>query len=799
MALEDETLRSKVPSTLLRKSRGSHPGPSNPWMQTFLDWLFNDYTSRDSEKENQLVVWFANVLIKSRSPRLHSSSLSEAIVRSPVTKEEDFTMAFLAEFLSQALFLESQPEYATQKTSGGLQAYPSFSAAADADALEKAIKAKGVDEAGIIAILTKRNNAQRQEIKHAYRQCTGKPLDEALKKALAGKFEDVVLALLKTPAEFDAHELKYAMKGLGTDEDTLIEILVSRTNNELREINRVYKEAYKTDLIKDITSDTSGDFRKVLTELAKGQRSEDTHVNDELADNDARAMYEAGEKRKGADVTVFIKLLTTRSFPQLQRVFQRYCKYSTHEVAKALDLELKGDIEKCLTAIVKCAASRAAYFAERLNLAMKGSGTRDKDLIRVMVSRAEIDMNEIKAHYKRIYGKTLRNAILDETKGDYETILLALTGGDSSQQCNSAFFCLICETVLLGVLFLQNHNITMAFLSEFLSQARFLQDHSQYATQQCSGGLNAFPGFSAAADATALEKAMKAKGVNEAGIIDILTKRNNAQRQAIKAEYKQSTGKAIEDSLKKALSCKFEEVVLCLLKTPAEFDAHELKYATKGIGTDEEILNEILASRTNKELREINRVYKEVFKTELIKDITSDTSGDFQKALVILAKGERSEEPYVNEELADNDARAMFEAGEQKKGTDVAVFTDILTTRSFPHLQRVFQKYCKYSKHDMTKALLLEMKGDIESCLTAIVKCAASRAAFFAEKLNLAMKGSGTRDKTLIRIMVSRSEIDMNEIKLHYKRLYKKTLRNAILEETSGDYEAILLALAGTD
>lgn len=34
-----------------------------------------------------------------------------------------------------------------------------------------------------------------------------------------------------------------ASQGLGTDEDSLIEIICSRTNQELQEINRVYKES----------------------------------------------------------------------------------------------------------------------------------------------------------------------------------------------------------------------------------------------------------------------------------------------------------------------------------------------------------------------------------------------------------------------------------------------------------------------------------------------------------------------------------------------------------------------------
>lgn len=325
--------------------------------------------------------------------------------------------------------MDSCSDQATQQVSGGLQTAPSYDASADVTALDKAIKTKGVDEATITNILTKRTNAQRQAIKAAYQSTTGKPLEEALKKALSGHYEEVVLALLKTPAEYDAEELKFATKGLGTDEDTLIEILASRTNREIQAIKVAYKEKFKTELAKDITSDTSGHFQKGLLALLEASRSEDTRVNDELVDNDARALFEAGEKKKKADVPVLIHILTSRSYAHLQKVFQRYTKYSKHDVGKAMDLELKGDIEKLLTAIVKVTSCRAAFFAERLHLAMKGSGTKHRALIRNVVSHSENEMNDIRPQYKRMFTTALRQAVLDEVKGDYQTILLALIGG----------------------------------------------------------------------------------------------------------------------------------------------------------------------------------------------------------------------------------------------------------------------------------------------------------------------------------------------------------------------------------
>ncbi|XP_061762766.1 annexin A1a isoform X1 [Nerophis ophidion] len=338
------------------------------------------------------------------------------------------TMSFIREFMMQTVYL-GMPDESVLKNEGTVKAAHNFNPSGDAAVMDQAIKAKGVDENTIIELLVKRSNEQRQQIKEAYQQASGKPLDAALKKALKGDLEEVVMALLKTPAQYDAQLLKMAMKGMGTDEDTLVEILASRTNKEILDIKKAYKEDYKKDLEEDVRSDTSGDFRTALLTLCKANRTEG--VCDQLIDSDARALYEAGEGRKGKDCSVFIEILTSRSASHLRQVFDRYSKYSKIDVAKAIDLELKGDIENCLTAVVKCAGSRPAFFAERLYLAMKGSGTRKNILTRIMVSRSEKDMKLIKEEYKKKYGKTLYQDILDDTKGDYEKILLALCGSEN--------------------------------------------------------------------------------------------------------------------------------------------------------------------------------------------------------------------------------------------------------------------------------------------------------------------------------------------------------------------------------
>ena len=59
---------------------------------------------------------------------------------------------------------------------------------------------------------------------------------------------------------------------------------------------------------------------------------------------------------------------------------------------------------------------------------MSGAGTDDSTLIRLVVSRAEKDMVQIKQAYQAKFGTTLANDIKSDCSGDYKKILLALIG-----------------------------------------------------------------------------------------------------------------------------------------------------------------------------------------------------------------------------------------------------------------------------------------------------------------------------------------------------------------------------------
>ena len=240
-------------------------------------------------------------------------------------------------------------------------------------------------------------------------------------------FKAIIYSLL-SPSEYFAYRINKALKGLGTNEDTLIEILATRSNERINRIKQRYNEMYSRDLVKDIDSDTSGFFREILKKLLEANRPNNPYPDEQECSRNAKELYDAGVQKKGKEQLTYLYILTQKSREELAMISKIYYKWYSKTLFQEIESLFSGDARRVLKAIVYALLSPSEYFAYRIHKAIKGLGTNDTILIRVLVSRDEIDINRIKRYYKQLYQKELYEAVKEDVSGDYRTLLLELIG-----------------------------------------------------------------------------------------------------------------------------------------------------------------------------------------------------------------------------------------------------------------------------------------------------------------------------------------------------------------------------------
>lgn len=313
---------------------------------------------------------------------------------------------------------------------GTIKPYRNFNVQQDVEALRKALKGWTTDHATVIEILCARSDDQRQEIVRFYKQSFGRDIVADVKSALRTNLEDIIVGLLYPLHEYLARELRKAIAGLGTDEECLIEILCTHSNQDIRLIKDHYQRIFQRDLERDVIGDTSGNFRRLLVSMCNAQREENIPLDSARARSDATELHRAGVLRWGTDVSAFNRIIAAQSYEQLRLVFREYNALANHTIIEAIKSEMSGDLRRAFLAIVKCVYYPPLYFAEKLHNSIRGLGTNDRVLKRVILSRCERDLELIKEEYLDKYKMTLSTAIQSDTSGNYRKALLTIVQGN---------------------------------------------------------------------------------------------------------------------------------------------------------------------------------------------------------------------------------------------------------------------------------------------------------------------------------------------------------------------------------
>ena len=290
-----------------------------------------------------------------------------------------------------------------------------------------------------------------------------------------------------------------------------------------------------------------------------------------------------------------------------------------------------------------------------------------------------------------------------------------------------------------------------------------------------------------------LQKALKAK--DESAVNKITLKYSNAGRLKLREKYKNTFNHDLLDDIEKYMKNDLKTALLAVYQDPVEYDAFLLYKAMKGLGSDKDVISEVICFRSFDRLNKVKEKFKEKYNKDLIPEIKSETSGDFQKCVLLLLEKARNKNSSPDLETCQKIAEELYNAGEKKIGTDEAPFINYFTSLSPEELQIVGKEYHKNYKKNIVQVISNEFTGNEQHLLKDILYGLYSPSEYFARKIHDAVDGIGTADDQLIRCIVSRCEIDMKLIKRYFKQLYKKDMIERVNEDTSGEYQKLLEGL----
>ncbi|KAI5324618.1 hypothetical protein PRUPE_6G186600 [Prunus persica] len=297
-------------------------------------------------------------------------------------------------------------------------------------------------------------------------------------------------------------------------------------------------------------------------------------------------------------------------------------------------------------------------------------------------------------------------------------------------------------------------------------------------------------------DAEQLRKAFEGWGTNEALIISILTHRNAAQRKLIQQAYAETYGEELLKSLDKELSSEFERAVLLWTLVPAERDAFLANEATKRFTSSNKVLLEIATTRSSHDLLLVKQAYHARFKKSLEEDVAYHTSGDLRKLLVPLLSTYRYEGDEISVPLAKKEAKILHEKISDKAYNDEELIR-ILSTRSKAQLNATLNHYNNEFGNAINKDLKADKDDEFLLLLRQTIKSLTVPEKYFEKVLRLAINKLGTDEGALTRVVTTRAEVDLHRIKQEYHRRNSVPLDQAIVKDTSGDYEKFLVELVG--
>ncbi|MCD7468704.1 Annexin D2 [Datura stramonium] len=283
----------------------------------------------------------------------------------------------------------------------------------------------------------------------------------------------------------------------------------------------------------------------------------------------------------GTDEARIIQILGHRNAEQRRLIRETYEATYQKDLLKDLDGEISGDFQRVVTLWTMSPAERDACLANEAIKRLPGSNCI---IMEIACTRCSVDLFKVRQTYQARYKKSLEEDVADHSTGDFRKLLVSLV------------------TTL------------------------------RYEGEEVNTTL-------ASNEAKILHEKISDKAYSDEELIRILSVRSIAQLHATFNQYNDKFGNAINKDLRANPKDQYltllRSAIKCLTE-PEKYFEKVLRLSMKRLGTDEESLTRVVATRAEVDMELIKEKYYKRNSVTLASAISVDTSGDYERMLLAL-------------------------------------------------------------------------------------------------------------------------------------------------------------------
>lgn len=279
----------------------------------------------------------------------------------------------------------------------------------------------------IVDLILSTTRDERESIRRYYDETypTNGLMTDIKNSSIQGDLIDLCQKLFMTRGESDAIFLQSSFGTFKNDDDLIFEILFNRPQWLHEKIQSSYSNLEEVNLVQKLESQFSDPFKPQVKTFWNTERRINKTPEHDKCMADAKKLNSVRPRNWFNENDIIRNIFAKDSPEELLLVFRYYYKLngsSIYEVVDNLPRACKNPMKAFLSNIL-CPPEN---FAKAINGAIRGMGTDEKTLNRILTSRYDVDMTYIKKFYYYLFNTSIKEDIIGDTSGEYQRLLLGL-------------------------------------------------------------------------------------------------------------------------------------------------------------------------------------------------------------------------------------------------------------------------------------------------------------------------------------------------------------------------------------